>query len=258
MRAISVFVLTLAIASPAFAGPENSVIGGKKLESEMVHNAGVGYPSVFYEWWNRGKGSLDWGIAGELVYGDWTAANVLSGGRFIKIGFAVDGILRFHLVEKQKTKVTNDVALLIKPGVLLAGNRGSSFTFGIRGEVGAPVSIDFNDRFSLVTGGFVPITWFINSDGVPDYGWIPLLIRLGAEFKTPKNLAPWVYFDLGPGIAINTPGNAAQFAWRIAAGTTFWGVRGKKNKSKDVKVERNKIEPILRDPEETTVIEVVE
>ena len=67
-RAIGVFALVLAMASPALAGPANSTIGAKKLEQDMVHSGGVGAPSVMYEWWNKGKGSMDWGLSGELVY----------------------------------------------------------------------------------------------------------------------------------------------------------------------------------------------
>ena len=83
-RAIGVFALVLAMASPALAQPANSVIGGKKLEEEMVHSAAVGYPSTYYEWWNKGKKNLDWAIIGELVYGDFTAAG--NKGRLIRIG----------------------------------------------------------------------------------------------------------------------------------------------------------------------------
>ena len=77
-RAIGVFALVLAMASPALAGPTNSVIGGKKLEQDMVHSGGVGYPSVLYEWWNKGKGTT-WtgplGLGRSSVYGDWPAAH---------------------------------------------------------------------------------------------------------------------------------------------------------------------------------------
>jgi len=41
------------------------------LKSETVHNTGVGWPSLFYEWWNKGQGNLDWALGAELVYGDW-------------------------------------------------------------------------------------------------------------------------------------------------------------------------------------------
>lgn len=250
-RAIGVFALVLAMASPAMAGPGNSVIGGKKLESDMVHNGGVGYPSLFYEWWNSGKKNLDWAIIGELVYGDFTAA--ASGPRIVKIGFGVDGVMRWRLVTKEKSKVTNDVGLLIKPGIMLGGNRADTFTFGVRGEVGAPVSIDIKDRFAIVTGGYVPITWLINGGSAPSIGWIPLLVRLGVEVKTNKNLAPWFYFDLGPGFQINDWGgrsSGARFAWRVGAGTAFWGIRGKDMKGKEVETTREGVGPVLTEEEE--------
>jgi len=239
-RAIGVFALVLAMASPALAGPENSVIGGKKLEQDMVHSGGVGYPSMFYEWWNKGKKSLDWGLSGELVYGgDWTVATTSGRGyygyrgssRFIKIGLGVNGILRWHLAEKERPKVTNDVGILFKPGILLSGNRADTFTFGIRTEVGVPVSISVHERVSVVTGGYIPFTYFINSD-FDNSGLVPLLIRLGVEIKANDNVAPWFYFDLGPGIGFGSGNSDTSFAWRIGAGTAFWGVMGKnKNKS---------------------------
>ena len=120
-RAIGVFALVLAMASPALAGPQNSVIGGKKLEQDMVHSGGVGYPSVIYEWWNKGKDNLDWGLGGELVYGDWPAAHT---GRFTKIGLAVNGMVRWHLATREHSKVTSDIAILAKPGILISGNQG--------------------------------------------------------------------------------------------------------------------------------------
>ena len=83
LKAIGVFALVLAMASPALAGPANSTIGAKKLEQDMVHSGGVGAPAIMYEWWNSGKGKMDWGLSGELVYTDWLAAHT---GRFVKIG----------------------------------------------------------------------------------------------------------------------------------------------------------------------------
>jgi len=44
------------------------------LKSEVVHNTGIGWPSLFYEWWNKGQGNLDWALGAELVYGDWSGA----------------------------------------------------------------------------------------------------------------------------------------------------------------------------------------
>ena len=156
-RAIGVFSLVLAVASTALAGPKNSVIGAKKLEQDMVHSGGVGYPSMMYEWWNKGKKELDWGLSGELVYGgSWGAATVnkvdvgvftfRANSRFIKIGLGINGMLRWHLAEKQRPKVTNDIGILFKPGVLVASNRfANNFTFGIKAELGAPVSIDVHE-----------------------------------------------------------------------------------------------------------------
>lgn len=224
------------------AGPKNSVIGAGKLEEDMVHSAGTGFPSTFYEWWNKGPGKMDWALSGELVYDDWTAASAgsrVSGFRVnanvVRIGLGINGILRWTLSEKEKPKVTNRVAILAKPGILIGGGDfDRTFVFGIRAEVGAPVSIDVHERVSVVTGGFVPLTFFIK-DGA-DSGWIPLLIRMGVEIKANENIAPWFYFDLGPGISFGlgsgSGGSDASFAWRIGAGTAFWGVLGKnKNKS---------------------------
>ncbi len=111
----------------------------------------------------------------------------------------MNGILRWHLAEKERPKVTNDVGILFKPGILIAkGNCYDTFTFGIRAEVGVPVSIDVHERVSVVTGGYIPFTYFINTDR-SNSGGVPLLIRLGVEIKANDNVAPWFYFDLGPG-----------------------------------------------------------
>jgi hypothetical protein len=227
-RAIGVFALVLAMASPALAGPKNSVIGGKKLEQDMVHSGGVGYPSIMYEWWNKGKDNLDWGLAGELVYGDWPAS--VGKGRDIKIGLGIDGMVRWHLATRNHDKVTTDIAILAKPGILIASG-GGHFTFGIMGEALVPVSLDVHERVNVVVGGAFIIRGYINNNNVANTGAIPLLIRLGVEIKASDNVEPWFFFDLGPGIGF---GNAsgAHFAWRLGAGTAFWGVMGKnKNKS---------------------------
>jgi hypothetical protein len=259
-RAIGVFALVLAMASPALAGPKNSVIGAGKLEEDMVHSAGTGYPVTMYEWWNKGPGKMDWALSGELVYDDWTAAGAgggtrvagvrIRGGKLVKIGLGIDGILRWTLSEKEKPKVTNRVAILAKPGILIGGT-GSTFVFGIRGEVGAPVSIDVHERVSVVTGGFVPLTFFIRNNNATDAGWIPILIRMGVEIKANENVAPWFYFDLGPGVGFGlgsgSGGANAQFAWRIGAGTAFWGVLGK-NKNKSDSSATATLEPAAEEP----------
>ncbi len=228
-RAIGVFALVLVMASPALAGPKNSVIGGKKLEQDMVHSGGVGYPSIMYEWWNKGKGNLDWGLSGELVYGEWPAA--FKKGRGIKIGLGIDGMVRWHLATRNHDKVTTDIAILAKPGILIASG-GGHFTFGIMGEALVPVSLDVHERVNVVVGGAFIIEGYINNNNVPNQGRIPLLIRMGVEIKATENVEPWFFFDLGPGIGFGEGASGASFAWRLGAGTAFWGVMGKnKNKS---------------------------
>ncbi len=231
-RAIGVFALVLAVASPAMAGPSNSVIGGKKLEQDMVHNAGTGFPSTFYEWWNQGNNKLDWGLAAELVYGDWgaaTTAGTRGNSRLVRIGLAIDGILRWNLSNKERPKVTNSVGFLLKPGILFSGNTGSTFTFGFKIEAAAPVSIDVHERVDVIVGGAIPFTYFVNSD-FSNVALIPLLIRMGVEIKANDKISPWFFFDLGPGILVGGGSSTTAFAWRIGAGTSFWGVL-KKNRT---------------------------
>jgi len=238
-RAIGVFALVLAMASPALAGPANSTIGGKKLEQDMVHSGGVGYPSVLYEWWNKGKDNLDWGLSGSLVYGDWPAAHT---GRFIKIGLAVDGMVRWHLATRKHAKITNHIAILAKPGILIGANRrADTFTFGIAGEALVPVSMDVHERVNVVVGGAFIIKGYINNN-TSNFGEIPLLFRLGVEILANENVEPWFYFDLGPGIGFGEGASGASFAWRLGAGTAFWGVMGK-NKNKSDSAETASAEP---------------
>lgn len=101
MRAMGVIALVLAMASTAMAWPANSTVGAKRLQRDNVHNVGVGYPSTFYEWWNRGPRKLDWALKGALVYGDWPVA--YGGGRFIRIGAGLSAPLRWHLSNKRRS-----------------------------------------------------------------------------------------------------------------------------------------------------------
>ena len=228
-RAIGVFALVLAMASPALAGPANSTIGAKKLEEDMVHSGGVGYPSIMYEWWNKGEGKMDWGLSGELVYGPWLAGS--TGGRFVKIGLGIDGMLRWNILSNKKPKVQNDFAILAKPGILISGNTGDSFMFAFKTELGLPFTIDVHERVTVVTGGFLPIGGYFTSN-IQNFGEIPILIRMGVEIEANESVAPWFFFDLGPGISFGGGSSDAHFSWRLGAGTAFWGVLGKnKNKS---------------------------
>jgi hypothetical protein len=225
MKAVAVFALVLALASPASAGPTNSTIGGKRLRNDNVHNVGVGYPSLFYEWWNKGPRRLDWALKGALVYADWAAA--YSRGRFIRIGFGLSAPLRWNLSTKHRKKATNDIAFRFTPGILLAGNRGDAFTFGIKAEVAAPVSLDVHRRVSVITGGTIPFAVYISNQDIGTFGVIPLLIRTGVEIKASDRVSPFLLFELGPGIEVRSGGADVSFAWRIWVGTSFWGVTGR-------------------------------
>lgn len=225
MRVIGVCALVLALASPALAGPANSTIGGKRLQQDNVHNVGVGYPSLFYEWWNKGPRKLDWALKGALVYGDWPTA--FARGRFVRVGLGLSAPLRWHLSTKRRAKATNDIAFRFTPGILLAGNRADAFTFGIKAELAAPVSIDLHDRVSLITGGAIPFSVYINNSNIGAAGFIPLLVRLGVEIKAAKHVSPFFLFELGPGIIVANGFTDVEFAWRLWAGTSFWGVTGR-------------------------------
>ena len=223
--AAATLALALAFTSPALAGPANSTIGGKRLRNDNVHNVGVGYPSLFYEWWNKGSGKLDWALKGALVYGDWAAA--YSRGRFIRVGFGFSAPLRWHLSTKKRSKATNDVAFRFTPGILLAGNRDDAFTFGVKAEVAAPVSLDVHERVSVITGGTIPFAVYISNQDIGTRGVIPLLFRMGVEIKASEHVSPFFLFELGPGISVGNGTADVSFAWRLWAGTSFWGVMGK-------------------------------
>ncbi len=225
MKATAVFALVFAMASPALAGPANSTIGGKRLRDDNVHNVAVGYPSLFYEWWNKGPRQLDWALKPALVYGDWPAA--YSDSRFIRIGLGLSAPLRWHLATKKRAKTTNDISFRFTPGILLAGNRADTFTFGIKAEAAAPVSLDVHERVSVITGGAIPFAVYISNRDLGTRGFIPLLFRMGVEIKASDHVSPFFLFELGPGIGVGGGVADVSFAWRIWVGTSFWGVTGK-------------------------------
>jgi hypothetical protein len=231
MRVIAVFVLVLAMSSTALAGPQ-STIGGKRLQSEMVHNTGVGWPSLFYEWWNKGQGNLDWALGAELVYGDWSGAY-----SDVSAGFALNAPLRWHLRTRKHSKATTDLGIRFTPGAMVGGtDRGRGpvlpppgFQFeqrvmgGIRAELAVPVSVDVHDRVSVVTGGTIPFTLLFASGG-DAWGIIPLLVRIGVEINAAPKVAPFFLLELGPAIGIGNGGADVDFAFRVWVGTAFWSV----------------------------------
>jgi hypothetical protein len=233
MRAIAVVALVLAMSSTAFAGPQ-STIGGKPLKSETVHNTGVGWPSLFYEWWNKGQGNLDWALGAELVYGDWSGAY-----SDVSVGLAFNAPLRWHLHTRKHAKATTDVGIRFTPGALVGGSdRGRGrvpppgfqtnqrVMGGLRAELAVPISIDVHDRVSVVTGATIPLTLMFAKDEDP-WGIIPLLVRIGVEINAAPKVAPFFLFELGPAIGIRNGTSDVDFAFRIWVGTAFWSVLGK-------------------------------
>lgn len=231
MKRVAVLVLVLAFSSTASADLQ-SVMGGKELTEDMVHNTGVGWPGIFYEWWNKGK-KMDWALGTGLVYGDqWEGGNTDGPGEYIEVGGEFYAPLRWHLKTGNRPKTTIDTALRFTPGILLAGAPADRFTFGIRGEIAVPVSIRVHERVNVVTGATIPISIFIvedSNDGVA----IPIYARIGVEVDAAKRVSPWFMFELGPNIRVfgNNSGSGANsdtdFGFRVWVGTSFWSLLAK-------------------------------
>ena len=204
------FALSLWVGT-AFAGPP-SLLGGESMPSETAHQVGVGWPSLFYEWWH--SGTPDWAIGGELVYGDWS-------GEYsdMKVAGAVNAPFRWHM-----NKIgAADVAFQVKPGVLIGsmeGWRDDHFVFGMRGEISFPITIDIAPKVNLITGGAIPFTYLIVDDA-KDAFVFPILARIGAEVKATDTMTPWLLFELGPAMAFGDFDTEADFAFRIWAGSAF-------------------------------------
>jgi hypothetical protein len=221
MKRVAVLVLALAFSSTASADIQ-SVMGGKKLTQDTVHNTGVGWPGIFYEWWNNGS-KMDWALGTGLVYGEWEGGNNDGRGDFIEVGGEFYAPLRWHLKTGNRPKTTIDTSLRFTPGILLAGATYDRFTFGIRGEIAVPISIRLHERVNLVTGATIPISIFIvedTSDGVA----IPIYARLGVEIDAAKKASPWFMFELGPNIQVFGGDSETDFGFRVWVGTSFWSI----------------------------------
>ena len=207
---LTVLFLVLWVGT-AFAGPP-TLQGGKLMPVGTAQQVGVGWPSVFYEYWH--SGTPDWAIGGEVVYGDWSG-----GFTNVEIGGAFNVPLRWHL---KKTGAT-DIAFQVKPGILLGsmeGGGGDHFVFGLRCELSVPVTIELTPKVNLITGGAIPLTGMF-VDGADDYFVLPLLARIGAEVKATEKITPWLLFELGPAIAFGDD-TESEFAFRIWVGSSFF------------------------------------
>jgi hypothetical protein len=220
MRFITTLVLASLLASTALAGPQ-STIGGRRLDTDMAHQVRTGWPATSYEWWNKGRGKLDWALGGELVYGPWSGA-----WDDPRIAFALYAPLRFHLYEKKRSNAKTDLGIRFTPGLMAGSASMDQAIVMSRAEIAVPVSIDVNPKLSVVTGGAIPIDlgWIEN---VGFFGAIPLLVRLGVEIKASDKVAPFVLMEVGPGFGFGQGASDTALAARLTAGTTFWSVRGK-------------------------------
>jgi hypothetical protein len=200
-------------AGAALAGPP-SLLGGRQMPVGFSHQVGVGWPGAFYEYWH--SGTPDWGIGGEIVYGDWS-------GEFsdVEIGGAVNVPLRWHL---GKVGGAAEVGLQVKPGMLMGSmeaGREDLFVFGIRNEVSVPVTVDLTPKVNLITGATVPLSYLV-IDGAKDPLVLPILARLGAEVQATEKITPWLLFELGPAMAFGDFDTQTEFAFRIWVGSSFW------------------------------------
>ena len=208
----AVLLLIVLWTGTAFAGPP-SLLGGKALSEGTAHLVGVGWPSLFYEWWH--SGTPEWAIGGELVYGDWS-------GEFsdVKIGGAVNVPVRWHLSGDGEG---TDIAFQMKPGFMLGsmdGGRDDHFVFGLRAEMSLPVTIALTPKVNLITGGAIPFS-VLFIDDADDRVVLPLLARLGAEVKATETITPWLLFEMGPAFAFGDFDAETEFAFRIWVGSSF-------------------------------------
>ncbi len=223
-------VVGLLASNTASAGPQ-STVGGKPLKSDSVHNVGIGWPGLFYEWWNKGRGNLDWALGAELLYGDWSG--VYSD---VSVGLALNAPLRWHIHDRRRPRATIDVGLRFTPGLMVGRSEGPRFDDppdfpesnrramgGVRAEIAVPVSIDVHDKVSVVTGGTIPLTMMF-AEGGDVWGIIPLLIRMGVEINASPKVAPFFLLEVGPGIGVGNGGSDVDFAFRVWVGTSFWSV----------------------------------
>ena len=214
MRYLSFFSLALgvlAFAPPSEAGVPTP-IGAHTFPARDGHHVGVGWPSLSYDWWN--KGSPSWAIGGELVYGDWSGSH-----SDVEIGFGVNGRMRWALSGNKRASV----ALQWSPGILLAATEGpvDNFVFGVRSELAVPVTFRLHPRVNLVTGGVVPVSVIFVEDADP-FVVLPLMGRIGLEVTATREIAPWFLLEIGPGIAFGSNNTDVELAFRVMIGVTFW------------------------------------
>jgi hypothetical protein len=213
MKKTFLALVLISLPSLAWAYPP-SILGGKKLQGTSVHNVGLGWPSIMYEWWN--SGNPDWALGAELVYGDWS-------GEYsdVDIGAAFNVPLKWVLSDNGKVAV----GFKFQPGALLGSADApgdDKFVFGLRGEVGVPVSIGLAHNVNLITGGVVPFSIFMVEDGDNPVVVVPILPRIGVEVLPQGKISIWFLAELGPTMVFADGDNDADFGIRGWVGATFW------------------------------------
>jgi len=213
-KALLLLSALLLVGGTASAGPF-SLLGGERMPAGTAHQVGMGWPSLFYEWWH--SGNPDWALGAELVYGDWSG-----GFSDVEIGGAFQVPLRWHMAKSGAV----DVAFRLTPGILFGGvetgrKKDDHFVCGLRGEFAIPITVDLYPSVNLVTGVTMPFSVFFVESEDP-FVVIPILARIGAEVKATPTVTPWLLFELGPAIAAGDFGSDTEFAFRIWAGCAFW------------------------------------
>ncbi len=209
---LGIVVLLLGAGpSLAVAGQPSGVSAAPYADADG-HHVSVGWPSLAYDWWNRGE--PDWAIGAELVYGDWSGAH-----SDVEIGFAANGRFRWRLSGTDPAAI----ALQLSPGVLMAATEGPAdrFVFAVRSEIAVPVTVRLHPRVNLITGGVVPVTVVFVEDADP-FVTLPLMGRIGAEITATKAIVSWLMLEIGPGIAFGDGGTDVELAFRVTTGATFW------------------------------------
>lgn len=217
MNIKSLWLVTLLAVSVVFGTVTQSdaatILGAEPLRNgQTAHHVGAGWPSAFYEWWTGGD--PNWGIGGELVYGDWV-------GEFsdVEFGFAANVPIRWHLSSNRKT----DIAFKFRPGALIGIGEGGAepFVGAMRAEAGIPITINVHPKANLITGGTVPLSVFF-IEGADPFVVIPIMVQLGAEFKVSSSVVPFLLAEFGPAIAAGNGASDVEFGFRIWMGSNFW------------------------------------
>lgn len=214
MKKVLLSISILFFTLQAYAGP-STMLGGKRLDESNAHYVALGWPSMAYEWWTQG-GNMDWGVGGELVYGDWS-------GEFsdVDIGFALNIPMKWHL----STRGRADFALKFAPGAMIGtiDTPGDNiFLAAVRGEFGVPISISVNEQVNVLTGVSVPFT-IMFVEGGNDYVIIPILPRIGIEFIAADWVTPFFLAEVGPTFAAGNGGASdVEFGLRASIGAAFF------------------------------------